>query len=446
MKKLLLVYYLISTSLFAQENSEIKTVLIGNWEGAFIKNNSYQKFEFEIYKRNDNLYSLQIMNEWHPTFGEFEVPITITDTNQIQLGTGYGVALLNLDIKNLELVGQLKGFNPSIYIHLKKIAKKPKPNFTVKEFTVNSKTNKVFGHIHTPLENKLNTAIIFVGGRGCGVEQTKYNLYAKFLRKYGFTVVAYHKQGTGKSTGDCSKATITSLAYDVISIKNYLTNQPNNYQKVGVLGVSAGGWTMTKAAEKTDFDFMISIVGPSTSVKEQQIQSAKYGAKFYDLNRSSSNNLMAYLDLMYKAKANEKNFEKFQDLLVTAKKEKWNQLLEDTDIPKNAVDINNLWVRRHDYNPKKVLNNYNKPFLAIYGDRDWIVPYKENVSALNTYFSNNKDNLKTVVAYNAEHGMEMEAKTIDLGNNQSYWHFYRISPEVRIEIVNFLEKHGFLEQ
>ena len=68
MKKLLLVCYLISTSLFAQENSEIKTVLIGNWEGAFIKNNSYQKFEFEIYKRNDNLYSLQIMNEWHPTF------------------------------------------------------------------------------------------------------------------------------------------------------------------------------------------------------------------------------------------------------------------------------------------------------------------------------------------------------------------------------------------
>ena len=61
---------------------------------------------------------------------------------------------------------------------------------------------------------------------------------------------------------------------------------------------------------------------------------------------------------------------------------------------------------------------------------------------LKEYFQDNPNDLTTVIAYNAEHGMETEAKWVELAPNQSYWHFYRISPQVRIGIVDFLNKHG----
>lgn len=445
MKKAFILILLFSQTIYSQNNTEISDNLIGYWEGAFIKNNSYQKIEIDFSKSNGKILGLQIMDEWHPTFGEFQVPVEIDSTGLISFGTGYGKAELRLDTQNLEIIGQLAGFNPSIYVHLKKTAKKPKPNYTIEEVSINSGEIKLNGHLHLPNSNPTKTAIIIVGGRGCDADETKYNLYTKFLRKYGIAVLPYQKRGTGNSTGNCSLATIQDLAEDLGNIKSFLEKHKSGFEKIGVLGISAGGWTMTKSEEETDFDFMISIVGPSTSVREQQIQSANYGSEFYKLEPNAKQNLIRYTNLLFDVKQTRSGYEELKSLLQLAEKEKWNQLLESTDIPKSENEINKLWVKRHNFNPENVLKNYNKPFLGIYGQRDWIVPPKENIEKLNNFFSNNIENLTTVIAYNAEHGMEMEEKWIDLGQNQSYWHFYRISPQVRISIVNFLNKHKLIK-
>jgi len=200
---------------------------------------------------------------------------------------------------------------------------------------------------------------------------------------------------------------------------------------------------MAKAEEQTDFDFMISIVGPSTSVRDQQLQSMEYGANVYQIKAPAMKHLRTYTNLMFDAKSEQ--YAEMMALLEKAEQEGWKTLLDDTDIPTSATEINNLWVRRHNFDPKEVLSNYEKPFIGIYGERDWIVPQKENIALLNQYFSPKSNLLTTVVAHNAEHGMEMEAKWIDLGQNQTYWHFYRISPAVRIEMIAFLKKHDLLE-
>lgn len=445
MKRTLLSLLLISQIALGQTITEVPNELLGNWEGAFIKNNSYQKLEIEFSERGGKIYGLQIMDEWHPTFGEFEVPIEIDSIGQIKFGTGYGKAELRLDVQNLEITGQLAGFNPSIYLHLKKVADKPKPNYTIEEVSVNSDDINLHGHLHLPNSNPTKTAIIFVGGRGCNADETKYNLYAKFLRRYGIAVLAYHKRGTGMSSGNCDLTTIQELAKDLVNMKSFLKSHENDFDKIGVLGISAGGWTMTKAEEIADFDFMISVVGPSTSVRDQQIQSANYGAQFYNLEPKAKQNLIQYTNLLFDVKQTKKGYEKLKSLLYLAEKEGWNELLENTDIPKSESEINSLWVKRHNFNPENVLKNYNEPFLGIYGQRDWIVPPKENIELLEEYFRGNSENLTTVIAYNAEHGMEMEAKWINLEQNQSYWHFYRISPQVRISIVEFLKKHELIK-
>lgn len=448
MKKInnLILFFILSSIIsFAQDAKYSDSPLLGYWEGAFIRNNSYQKIDIQFTEKDGQLYGLQIMDEWHPTFGEFEVPVKIDPTGFIKFGTGYGKAKLTLDKNNLELTGQIQDFNPSIYLHLKKGAQRPSPAYTLEEVAINSDNNQIYGHLHIPNQREHTTAVIIVGGRGCNADATKYNLYAKFLRKYGISVLAYQKRGTGKSTGDCTTATIQDLALDLQEVKKYLESHSNNYQNIGVLGISAGGWTMTNAEENIDFNFMISVVGPATSVKDQQLQSMEYGARFYNLEEAARQNLRAYTNLMFEAKANQRDFDKMNKLLLLAEREQWKQLLDDTDIPKEVSEINNLWVRRHNYDPEKSLSNFEKPFLAIYGERDWIVPFDENINVLEDYFLTRKNNLNTVVAYNAEHGMEMEAKWINLNNNHTYWHFYRISPEVRIEIVKFLRKYNLIK-
>ncbi|MEM8523129.1 MAG: alpha/beta hydrolase [Bacteroidota bacterium] len=442
MKNLMFLFLFISQALFAQNQMKTTNELIGSWEGAFIKSNSYQKIEVDFYERDGQLYGLQMMDEWNPTYWGFEVPVKVDSVGKITFGTGYGRTELVLDIENLEMVGQLIGLTPTIYMHLKKVAERPAPNYSIEEVSINSDGSRLYGHLHLPHSNPTNTVIIFVGGRGCGADETEYNLYAKFLRKYGIAVMTYQKRGTGKSTGDCGSATIKDLATDLIAVKKYLDNRDKPFSKVGTLGVSAGGWTMVKAEENIDFDFMISIVGPSTSVKDQQLQSAMYGADFYGLSEPIRKELMTYTDLMLNAKPSAETFTKMENLLLLAEKNRWRALLEDTDIPSSASAISDLWVRRHDYDPKDILSNYNKPFLALYGEDDFIVPYKENIETLNTYFEGREDQMTAIMVHNAEHGMEMARKWIILGQDRSYWHFYRISPKVRIAIVDFLNKHG----
>ncbi|NRB59270.1 MAG: alpha/beta hydrolase [Winogradskyella sp.] len=449
-RTILVTFFVISVfhqALIAQNTNTTFKILEGYWEGAFIKNNSSQKFEINFFKNKDQMMSFQIIEEWHPQFGEFEIPIEIDSLHNISFNTGYGKANLNLDRNALELNGNIENTSTPIYLHLKKAPKPPPKNYTTVAKTIENDGVILTGHMHIP-KLATNTAMIIIGGRGCYAGSTKYDLYAKLLRSYGITVLVYNKRGTGKSTGNCEMATISDLASDVVAWKRFLENEYQQFTNIGILGSSAGGWVMTKAQEDgANFDFMIGIVAPSTSVKEQQLQSMQYGANFYKLNENAKEHLKAYTNLMLEAKATQKNFERFKELLNYSQAEGWRELLDDTDIPKSKDDINNLWVRRHDYDPESALHNFNKPLLAIYGEIDWIVPFKENVDVLHKIYKNEKRKLlKTIIAYDAEHGTETEEKLVTLTNKISYWRFYRIAPIVQISIIDFLYDNQFIKR
>ncbi|MEL6851565.1 MAG: hypothetical protein AAFP92_23790, partial [Bacteroidota bacterium] len=156
--------------------------------------------------------------------------------------------------------------------------------------------------------------------------------------------------------------------------------------------------------------------------------------------------LLKYTQMMFEAPATQASFDSFQALLKEAKEYGWSELLDNTDIPPSVAGIDSLWVRRHSFDPEAVLSQYTHPFLAIYGQRDWIVPYEENIAQLEACFSRKRRSLLTThVAYDGEHGIETRARYVDLGRNQSYWHFFRISPQLTIETVNFLRRHRFIE-
>ena len=437
--------FLFSHQITAQiSNEKVQEHLIGNWEGAFIKNNSYQRIDITFYLQDKNLMSLQVIEEWHPQFGEFVLPVNIDSLGYLNFNTGYGSAKAQLDSISLEISGYIANSNPATYLHFKKVPAAPRRNFEALPVEIQNGEILLKGHLHRPLYAPSKTVVIIVGGRGCYAGPTKYDLYAKLLRKYGVSTLSYHKRGTGNSTGDCNLATIDDFVNDLISIKEFLGAVPYQYENIGVIGSSAGGWVMMKASERTNFDFLISIVGPSTSVREQQLQSLEKGIRHFKLSETAKKEITAYTNLVFDAEPSEKSFDKFQQLLKGAQKNGWNSLLDGTDIPGSAGDISNLWVRRHNYDPTEAFRNCEVPLLAIYGEKDWIVPHQENIERLQQLFDGSRSKyLTTVLLPEAEHGTEVSEGYQELPNEHSYWRFFRISPKVQIEIIRFLKQHNF---
>ena len=432
-----------SATVNGQQASE--GILKGYWEGAFITNTSQQPVQIQFYEEEGNWKCLQIMEEWHPQFGEFVQAVERKANNTILFNTGYGAVSLVLDTKNLEMIGSINESEPAMRLHLKKVPPPPPPDYEVTEARILSQGIELYGHLHQPKWRQVRTAIILAGGRGCYAGNTKYDLYGKIFRSYGVAVLALHKRGNGKSGGNCHTATIKDLAVDLQACRSYLEQNYPGIEKIGVLGSSAGGWVMLRSHEIKPFDFLIGVVGPSTSVFDQQLQSMQYGLEHFDLAPEAKAPLLEYTRMMFEAKPKKRRWKRFQELLILAEAQDWKKLLEDTDIPGSQEGIEQLWVRRHAYDPASVLDRIAVPYLAIYGEADWVVPYKENVAILKSAFQGARDDLLTsVVAPSAQHGTEVDAMQVELSGGQSYWRFFRISPQVMLSIISFLEKNDFI--
>lgn len=438
-----LLTFLLPYLVHAQMNEE--SVITGHWQGAFITHNSQQPVQINFYQEEGQWKCSQVMVEWHPEFGEFEQGVEWDSISRLGFNTGYGAASLILDAENLEMIGAIEGSDPSISLHLKKLAPPPPPDYTVTEVRIPNKGIELYGHIHAPKFRPFKSAIILVGGRGCGAGNTQYNLYGKILRSYGIAVLAFHKRGNGNSGGDCNNATIDDLASDLQACRRYLLENIPGLENIGVLGNSAGGWVMLRAQEIQPFDFLIGIVAPSTSVFDQQMQSMQYGFDVFGLKPEAKEPLLEYTRMMFEARPNKRKFKRFQELLDLAEHQDWKKLLEDTDIPSNEKAIEYLWVRRHAYDPGPMLEEINIPYLAIYGEKDWVVPYKENTERLKSVFDGKRPELlTTVVAPGAQHGMEVDSKKIELAGGNMYWRFFRISPYVTTALIDFLTAHNFI--
>ncbi|MEO1714899.1 MAG: hypothetical protein AAFU60_16330, partial [Bacteroidota bacterium] len=178
-----------------QEQLDLTNTLLGYWEGAFIKGNSYQKLEMEVFLVDNKPVARQIMEEWFPNYGDLELPLEVDSAGIIRMPSGYGPMTLQLDLDALELIGQVVDSAPAVYVHLKKKPVPPPVPYSVEAITIPNGKTQLAGHIHLPEFPQTETAIIIVGGRGCYAADTEYDLYARFFRSYGVTTLAYQKRG-----------------------------------------------------------------------------------------------------------------------------------------------------------------------------------------------------------------------------------------------------------
>ncbi len=419
--------------------------LEGYWTGAFIRDGAVQIVNAEIRREGDKL-KIEMEVPDRP-FAAPAISAIERDANgRLKFDTIYGPAVVALDPVFLEMVGDVADNMPSLRLHLKRSLRPPMPGIRTEEITFRSGDVVLSGTLVLPEGAGPHPVALQVHGRGC---QGRYLRRSLVLARYGIAGLAFDKRGVGASKGRCESATIDDETNDVLAAIEFLAGRAEiDRTQIGLITNSAGGWVVPRAAvrSKTPLAFIVTMVGPATSVREQQLDNARYISRDLKLSAEDQKPLMRYVELMFTTSDSDAQFAEMRQLIAQGEKTGWAQeFLDTTDVAPSASELKNLWVRRFNYDPRADLKRVRVPFLAFYGGSDRVVPPEENVPELRRLLTEaGNRNFRIVVIPEAGHGLDHVQRLQKLpggkGNMEIfYWKFGRVAPTYLPELIDFLQ-------
>jgi dipeptidyl aminopeptidase/acylaminoacyl peptidase len=130
---------------------------------------------------------------------------------------------------------------------------------------------ELVGLLMTPLSEGPHAAVVFVHGSGRSIrDYLSYLQTADYLARHGCAVLLPDKRGCGKSGGEWLTSTFSEYADDALAGIDFLRSAPAvDPQRIGLVGVSQGGWVLPLAAGKSEHvRFIISCSGSATILDE----------------------------------------------------------------------------------------------------------------------------------------------------------------------------------
>lgn len=287
-------------------------------------------------------------------------------------------------------------------------------NYKRIETSFNSNDLKISARIYKPSVPGKYPAVVIVHGSEPDTKD-HYSEYSKAFSQNGIVALTYDKRGVGESEGNLWKSSMDDLANDAVAALNFLKQfEFVDSTRIGLWGISQGGWVITKAGMKSDgVKFLVCVSAPAMS---PAIQNEYYinkrvlrngGTKEYaqKLSRALNSYMESLKDTFDLRVLNSLiHSVKNHPLSYTAKSTSFLDFLPDTVYP----DLNTETVlmnpagRNYFYNPVPDWLRLNIPMLMFYGGKDDIVPGKKcypEVTALN------KRNILTYFYPDADHGL-----------------------------------------
>lgn len=267
---------------------------------------------------------------------------------------------------------------------------------------------------------------------------------ADHLTKNGIAVLRYDDRGTGKSTGDFSKATTPILATDVESAISYLlTRKEIDKKKIGLIGHSEGGIIAPMVAAKCkDVHYIVLMAGTGIKGNEllllqQELIGRASGLTEAQMAKNKLSNKGAF-DLVLNATNDETLKKDLKEYLLKLAQEtpasEKPAGVSDEDVANRQMDqLTSPWVRYFiKYDPALILRKVKCPVLALNGSKDLQVPPRENLSAIKSGLEKGGNKEVTVREFPNLNHLFQECKT---GSPTEYGEIQQtISPQVLNEI------------
>jgi len=289
--------------------------------------------------------------------------------------------------------------------------------FTEVPVTFTSGVITLAGSLRLPSTSGRHPAVVYAHGSGPGT-RNQVSLLAHFFLHRGFAVLGYDKRGIGGSTGDWRRIDFPELAADALAAVRYLRSRPDiDPQKVGLYGISQGGWIVSLAASRSrDVAYFISHSGPGVSPRKQEFTMLTNIMTASGFSQGEIDGVLQSMSLLYEFGKTGKNGDKLDELVLKLKQ---NKKLADFLPPlSNELDREKLYETQEmgdpgwfyhldvDYDPIPAVKGLPCPGLFIFGKHDFTVPVDESVARIEAALKEEGDKLcRVVVLPNAGHGV-----------------------------------------
>lgn len=290
------------------------------------------------------------------------------------------------------------------------------------------------GTLFMPNSAGPHPAIVMVHGSGPVTRDFMGPIAYHFVRK-GIAVLAYDKRGIGKSEGNWMEVGFEQMAKDAIAgVELLKTRKEINPHKIGLWGISQGGWIAPLAASLSkDVAFVILVSAAAVTPEEQQIQATEAQLRIQKMPEEKITETVqatkAQFDLL-------RSDETQTELEVEIKKLKEQG---DVELLTNPGLQNPLFLMFYrgilDYDPISVLEKTKCPSLIIYGDLDATVPRKDNQTKMEAAFKKaGNTNYKVLVFPRGNHAL-LESQT---GSNSEFPFLSRFVPDFFDSMSNWI--------
>ena len=422
--------------------------LAGSWSGASIRDGVPRVFSLDIEVLGDSLATT--LTQPYNGFETFAYEFDYQPPEKGQPGDGFvtsglfgGMRLL-VDLGEQNLRGTISQEDSVVAtVFLQRVVPYSLPRFRQREFRVVSGRDTLAGALFLPDEPENQAGphptVVLVTGRGYGsrFEQT---WIARLYARNGIAAIVWDGRGQHNSTGDAATVTSTDRFADVNAILDWALRQPEvDRTQLGVQGGSAGGWIAPIAiADRDDVAFLITTVGPAENLADQQGHTTTQLMEDSGTSYTPAEYEAAFAyqrDLVYMAQrgATWPEYERFN---APAREARW---AEHALIP-DSLGLPDLkyYARMPGLDPQSALAAWDKPFLAVLGSEDWIVPPEHNAELFERLLGDNPD--ATVAVLNMGHSLERPTAIVGEGEwPYRYRRTWTRVPELYTTLLDWLD-------
>jgi dipeptidyl aminopeptidase/acylaminoacyl peptidase len=288
-------------------------------------------------------------------------------------------------------------------------AQTPAPPIQTADVTYRSGEITLAALLLLPTSERPVPGAVIIQGSGASDRSNQWaRAIAEELSRNGIAVLLTDKRGTGASGGDWRVAGFSELAADALAGVAFLQNRHEiDRQRVGLVGLSQGGWVAPLAAARSDdVAFVINVSGAAVGLAEQSFAEMANTARQAGLTEplvqevirlnAAAGKYLATGDWEQYSRARARGLETDARKIAAG-------------FPDSASDPIWTFLRKvAAYDPMPYWILVGQPVLVVYGEEDERdnVPVAESVRRLEHAFrAVRKDNYRVLVVPNVGHGI-----------------------------------------
>jgi pimeloyl-ACP methyl ester carboxylesterase len=267
-----------------------------------------------------------------------------------------------------------------------------------------SGSSKLSGTLYLARGRKPQSALVVTHAAAAPLRDLPlYRHLKEMLPALGIAVFIYDRRGSGKSGGDLQSSDYTLLADDAIAAVRMLKADTRiDPQRVGIWGLSQGGWLALLAASRSsEPSFIISASAPLVSPDVQMMFRSINSLRVHGYPNADIEQMMATRKAVDDYMRGTGDRATAQRLVDAAKTKPWFKLLYMSE--KVGDRATSRWRKEIEFDPLRTLDKVKIPTLVIYGALDPVVPVAASVERLRVAHPK----LDVVVIAGADHAMQV---------------------------------------